>query len=85
MCGGDKPAGSYVSSGHVITLLFRSDFWSNEDGFDVLVTTFQDGNNIHVYNKGIQKMYVYYIFHEFKNSSTQHPVHIIVLYKFNVE
>ncbi|KAK3088718.1 hypothetical protein FSP39_022962 [Pinctada imbricata] len=43
LCGVKKPPGYYTSSSNEITFLFQSDVWSNEDGFEVLLTTFHEG------------------------------------------
>ncbi|XP_060070142.1 membrane frizzled-related protein-like [Ylistrum balloti] len=43
MCGEEKPEGDYVTSGHSMTVMFRSDSWYNDYGFDFLFTIFHTG------------------------------------------
>ncbi|KAJ8300033.1 hypothetical protein KUTeg_021552 [Tegillarca granosa] len=43
ICGNWKPNGAFASSGSSISVLFKSDSYQNDDGFDLVITSFHDG------------------------------------------
>ncbi|KAJ8300035.1 hypothetical protein KUTeg_021554 [Tegillarca granosa] len=44
ICGSRKPTGSFSTSGEALTVFFKSDSWSNENGFQLIFTSFHEAN-----------------------------------------
>ncbi|CAG2188034.1 LRP3_10_12 [Mytilus edulis] len=43
VCGSISPSGSFITTSHVLSVYFKSDSWSNENGFNLVITSFHEG------------------------------------------
>ncbi|KAK3085887.1 hypothetical protein FSP39_010022 [Pinctada imbricata] len=43
MCGENEPRGAYYTTSEYLTVVFHSNFFDNDDGFDLLITPFHSG------------------------------------------
>ncbi|XP_063420229.1 neuropilin and tolloid-like protein 1 isoform X2 [Mytilus trossulus] len=43
VCGSVSPSGSFITTSNVLSVYFKSDAWSNENGFNLVITSFHEG------------------------------------------
>ncbi|XP_052092357.1 uncharacterized protein LOC127728779 [Mytilus californianus] len=43
VCGSVSPSGSFITTSNVLSIYFKSDSWSSENGFNLVITSFHEG------------------------------------------
>ena len=45
VCGSKAPTGYYETTLNMLTVRFKTDSWSNENGFHIIITSYHEGLN----------------------------------------